>query len=109
MTHPLLTRAHLEALLIAFVLLDPELLDRVDDTRLSPAAHALCAFAATHNVGARACLQLGVEDEYQERLALRVGRLTMDELCWYPVWLLVELVNQLPQLAVTLDAMRRSA
>lgn len=109
MTHPLLTRAHLEAVLVARVLLDPGLIECVDRSRLSPAADALCAYAAEENAGARVALQLAVEDEYQARLATRVDRLTFEELRWYPAATLVELVNQLPQLATTLDAMRRSA
>lgn len=97
--HPLARRPHLEPLLIARVLLDPELADCVDETRLSAAAHALLDFAAADNTLARAALGNGVADEYQHRLAQRVGQLTMDELLFYPTATLVGLINALPQIA----------
>jgi hypothetical protein len=97
--HPLVSRPHLEPLLIARVLLDPELADRVDDTRLSPAALALLDFAAAENTLARAALGYGATDEYQQRLAQRVGHLTLDELLFYPTDTLVGLINALPRIA----------
>ena len=101
MTYPVLARPHLEALLVARVLLDPELADHVDDTRLSPAAQQLVDFAADENTAARVTLWLGVTDEFQARLAKRVDALTLEELRYHPTATLVALINQLPQLGVT--------
>lgn len=109
MTHPLLSRAHLEACLVARVLLDPDLADHVDDTRLSPAAQQLVGFAANHNAVACASLLLGAEDEYQVRLARRVDALTLEQLRFFPAATLVALINQLPRLGVSSDRPRSHA
>lgn len=109
MTHPVLARPHLEALLVARVLLDPELADHVDDTRLSPAAQQLVAFAAEDNTAARATLWLGVADEFQARLVRRVDALTLEELRYYPTATLVALINQLPHLAAAHHRKGRAA
>lgn len=103
------SRAHLEALLIAFVLLDPDLLLAVDASRLSPAAVALVSFAADDNTAARASLGFAITDEYQSRLALRVDALTFEELRYYPMDTLLGLVNALPALAVRGRTARRVA
>lgn len=105
MTRPELTRAHLEALVVALALLNPALADGVDVERLSSAAAALLEFVTERNTTARACLHLGAEDEYQARLATRVGQLTLEELCFFPAASLVALVNTLP----LLGAKRRRA
>lgn len=109
MTHPLLSRAHLEACLVARVLLDPELADHVDDTRLSPAAKALVAYAAEDNRLACASLLLGAEDEYQARLATRADAVTLEDLRFFPAATLVALINQLPRLGVSSRASRSHA
>lgn len=98
MTHPLLTRPHLEALLVARVLLDPATAIGVDRARLSPAANALLDYAVEENTAARAALQLAATDEYQLRLADRVDRMTLEDLRFFPITTLIELVNQLPRL-----------
>lgn len=105
MTHPQLTRAHLEALLVALALLNPALGDGVDIERLSAAAAALLDFVTEDNTTARACLHLGADDEYQARLVTRVDQLTLEELRFFPAATVVALVNTLP----LLGAKRRKA
>jgi hypothetical protein len=104
-THPVLSRAHLEAVLVALALLNPALADGVDVERLSAAAAGLLAFVTDDNTTARACLHLGAEDEYQARLATRVDQLTLEELRFFPALTVVALVNTLP----VLGAKRRKA
>jgi hypothetical protein len=104
-TAPVLSRAHLEALVVALALLNPALADGVDYERLSPAAAALLDFVVDENTAARACLHLGAADEYQARLATRTDQLTLEELRFFPAATLVALVNTLP----VLGAKRRRA
>lgn len=96
MTHPLLERKHLEALLVARTLLDPVFADDVDTERLSPAAHALLEHIAESPILARNALDAGARDEYQHRLAKRALQLTTEELAYYEPRTLIALVNQLP-------------
>ena len=96
MTHPLLERAHLEALLVARTLLDPAFADDVEVARLSPAANALLDYILEAPVLARNALDAGACDDYQLRLATRATRLTTEELAYFEPTTLVALVNQLP-------------
>jgi hypothetical protein len=108
-SHPTLTRVHLEAVLIARAVLDPAVADDVDETRLSPAALALLHYAADDNVSARASVLAGAVDEFSARLAQRVERLTIADLTFWPLSVQVALVNQLPRLGTRPTVARRVA
>jgi hypothetical protein len=91
-----LSRAHLEALTLAYVLQDPDVADALDFPRLSPAAAALIEFAVDYNELARAEIGLRVNDQFRARLARRMLALTVEQLCYFPRDTVVALVNALP-------------
>jgi hypothetical protein len=116
LTHPALTRAHLEAVLIARVLLDPALADDVELDRLSPAALKL-VFAAVGNAelagGAGGLLAVAepsgdpAADAFVVRLADRVEALTLLDLTLFSRALLLALVHTLPPLHADRAELRR--
>lgn len=98
MTHCLLTRAHLEAVLIARAVvhheLAPYIVEQIDRDRLSVAGWALLAqlaqpTAADDGVRPGSAAQL--------RLLDRVDLVTVADLCFWPLDTLIALVNQLPE------------
>jgi hypothetical protein len=91
-----LSRAHLEALALAYVLQDPGVAEALEFQRLSPSAAALIAFAADENTLARAAIGLVVSDAFRARLAKRAFALTIEELLFFPRDTVVALVNALP-------------
>lgn len=101
MTHPLLTRAHLEATLVATAAvrhdLAPWILARLDRSRVSWEAWDLVdqiADPATDFNRERG--DVYYESKAQSALGDRVDRITVDDLTFWPLELLVALVNQLP-------------
>lgn len=113
MSHPLLERAHLEAVLLARVLLDPELAGAVALDRLSPAALTLLLAAVQDPAGAGGAGLLAVavpsgdrtQDAFVVRLAKRVEALSLLDLTFYPRETLLALVNRLPVLHADRDAL----
>jgi hypothetical protein len=102
MTHPFLTRAHLEAVLVALAAvrhdLAPELAACVDRRRLSPSAWALLEQLAYPTLDFRR--QPGdvhTATVAQRSLADRVDRITVADICCWPVDVLLALVNRLPE------------
>ena len=112
MTHPLLARAHLEALLLARVVLDPTFGEMVDPARLSPAAQLLldAAMALPATAGAAGLLAAAEPTDCAEsnrfvvRLVQRVERLALLEITYFPAHVLAGLVNALPVLGVVTPA-----
>lgn len=113
MTHTLLTRPHLEATLVALAAVRPdlrrELLERVDPLHASPAAVGLLEqlattqaerldrgelFANRHEDGC-----VWAETKAQQELMVRVDAITIQDLFFWPVDVLLSLVNQLPERA----------
>lgn len=107
MTHPLLTRAHLEALLIARALFGPAIAEQVDWSRLSPAAERLLDAVVAAPAAARVAGLLAVTpssddpkaDQFCVRLARHVDGLTLAEMRELLDGELVMHLNALPQLA----------
>lgn len=106
MTHPYLTRVHLEAVLIATVGARRDLADSilasVDQQRLSPAAWALLV-QLTDTVEAKRARgeflpndSIRTHTKAQVALADRVEAVTFGEMCFHPLDTLIALVNQLP-------------
>jgi hypothetical protein len=96
MTHPLLSRAHLESLLVARAVVHRDeaalILAEVDRRRLSPAAWSLVAQLASSDEG------LVLASDAQRSLAERVDAITVADLCFYPrLDTVLALVNQLPE------------
>lgn len=108
MTHPALTRAHLEALLIARVLLDPSLAECVDDARLSPSAQRLmdAVLDTPHIAGAAGLLAATdptddpVANSFIVRLAKRVESLALRDVAVCSIDELVGHINRLPRLGL---------
>jgi hypothetical protein len=100
MTHPLLTRAHLEAVLVGLAAMRPELAPdlyaMVRPERVSTAARTLLAAVIDQPADAWQCLPQLAETIGQHAMALRALELTLGDLTFHTPALLVALVNQLP-------------
>lgn len=94
MTHPLLTRAHLEATLVALAAVRPdrraELLERVDRLRVSSSAIGLLEQLAGGD-------DVKAATKGQGALLARVDAITIADLFFWPESTLLSLVNQLPE------------
>ena len=112
MSHPAMTRAHLEALLVGHVAVRhdwaPTVLARVDRDRLSPAAWALLEQIARPipDGGARPG-DVRTATEGQTRLADRVEAVMLGDLFLWPLETVLGLVNQLPARPVRTPAWER--
>lgn len=104
MTHPAITRAHLEATLVALAAvrqdLAPEIATRVDRDRLSVAAWALLEQLAypTPDFG-RQPGHIHTGTDAQVTLADRVEAITVGELFFWELDTLLAFVNKLPSRA----------
>jgi hypothetical protein len=111
MTHPQLTRAHLEATVVAIAAVRPDLradlCERVDPLRISRAALALLeqlATTQTERIEREELLAdrhqdgwVWAETKAQQELMTRVDAITVDDLFFWPLDVLLSLVNQLPE------------
>lgn len=107
MSPPVLPRAHVEALLVAHVLLDPELLDTAEldelcaTGRLSHGCRELLTLVDEHEPFVRVALVSVAHwtgDEYAVRLARRTEQLRLSELAEWTRATVVGLALGLPRL-----------
>jgi hypothetical protein len=95
-THPLLSRAHLEAQLVAHAIVQPQrratLLAGVDRDRVSPACWALLAQLADPDTP-----DVRTDTEARQKLADRAEAVTVADLCLFPADVTLALCNQLPE------------
>lgn len=101
-------RAMSEALLVAHVLLDPELLAYVDLTRLSGGCRTLLGLVESEEFVVRGAGLVAASewtgDPYAVRLAERVVRLPLGDLAEWTRETVVGLANSLPPLSPSLGA-----
>lgn len=104
--HPYARRAHLEAVLLARVMLDPAIADYIDRRCLSPAADRLFEAAISDP---DICLGSGLlcrttppsdadGKRFCIRLAERVEKLSLREIGFFSVLALIAFVNSLPRM-----------
>lgn len=100
MTHHALTRAHLEATLVAYAVVQPDrradLLERVDRLRVSASAVGLLEQLAAPIDGPDDNW-IWAATKGQHALMARVEAITIADLCFWPEATLLSLVNQLPE------------
>jgi len=112
MSHPLLSRAHLEAVLIGIAVvrhdLAPRIAARVDRDRFSVAAWALLeqlAFPSRDWHGEPGDVRCATKT--QMTIADRVDALTIADLCFWNLDTVLALVNQLPERVIAQAAWER--
>ena len=112
MTHPLRSREHLEAVLIAVALVRPdsalEIETLMDPDHLSPASLGLLAAIVDDPARCWQWLPDVRETEEEGQLAARVLDVTIEQITFQPLATLIDMLNELPAPSMPVD-MRRVA
>ena len=100
MTHPLRTREHLEAVLVALALVRPDSASEIellmDPDHLSPAAASLLGVIADDPAWCWQWLPDVRESEEEGQLAARALEVTIEQITFQPLATLIDMLNELP-------------